>query len=189
MGKQVVVFIGITILCIISHISFAHHVLGRPSYGLDESSNTPPSMQVESQIGNYLVTMMVYPAFPKAHEQGRIHFYAVCLDNGVSFPGTVLFKVVDNSWFSSKEEVLGTQEPNDNIFRQGFVFAEDGQYLIVAEFAADGQPYIIDFPMRVGAPAPFGVIGITVFLLAFILIVVKWLSRKRLQHIGAAKPD
>ena len=40
----------------------AHHVLGRPSYSLNEDSNTPPSMQVEVQLGDLFVTTMVYPA-------------------------------------------------------------------------------------------------------------------------------
>ncbi len=34
----------------------AHHVLGRPAYSLNEDSNTPPAMQAEIQIGDYLVT-------------------------------------------------------------------------------------------------------------------------------------
>lgn len=48
--------------------AYAHHVLGRPAYSLNEDSNTPPSMQVETQIGDYLVNMMVFPAFPKPGE-------------------------------------------------------------------------------------------------------------------------
>jgi hypothetical protein len=53
--------------------AYAHHVLGRPSYSLNEDSNTPPSMQIETRIGNYFVTYMVYPAFPKPGEPGRIN--------------------------------------------------------------------------------------------------------------------
>jgi len=59
----------------------AHHVLGRPAYSLNEDSNTPPSMNIETQIGDYLVTAMVYPAFPRAGESGRINLYAVHLDS------------------------------------------------------------------------------------------------------------
>ncbi len=45
--------------------AIAHHVLGRPNYSLNEDSNTPPSMQGEVQIGDYFVTYMAFPAFPR----------------------------------------------------------------------------------------------------------------------------
>jgi hypothetical protein len=54
----------------------AHHVLGRPTYSLNEDSNTPPSMQVETQIGAYFVSYMAFPAFPKPNEAGRVSVYA-----------------------------------------------------------------------------------------------------------------
>ena len=67
--------------------AYAHHVLGRPSYSLNEDSNTPPSMQIETRIGNYFVTYMVYPAFPKPGEPGRINLYALSIkDNKLSNP-------------------------------------------------------------------------------------------------------
>ncbi|MCK5385761.1 MAG: hypothetical protein KAJ39_01150, partial [Gammaproteobacteria bacterium] len=55
---------------------FAHHVLGRPAYSLGADSNTPPSMQVETQIGEYYVTYMAFPAFPKPNQRGRVNLYA-----------------------------------------------------------------------------------------------------------------
>ena len=57
---------GLTLLLSIIILSVpvqAHHVLGRPSYSLNEDSTTPPSMQVETQIGDYYITYMVFPAF------------------------------------------------------------------------------------------------------------------------------
>ena len=140
---------------------FAHHVLGRPAYSLNEDSNTPPSMQVETQIGNYFVTYMVYPAFPRAGESGRINLYATHMDGGEPFAGEVTFTVRDDAWFgAAAPEVLGVQQPDDSVFRQGFVFSEDGDYVIRAEFQADGEPYLVDFPLSIGQPSPVGPIWI-----------------------------
>ena len=60
-------FSYVVILCSVFLINdvFAHHVLGRPAYSLGADSNTPPSMQIETQIGEYYVTYMAFPAFPK----------------------------------------------------------------------------------------------------------------------------
>ena len=49
--NNVLILIGFISL-LMSSESFAHHVLGRPAYSLNEDSNTPPSMQVETQIGD-----------------------------------------------------------------------------------------------------------------------------------------
>ena len=57
----------ILMLCVAQSAS-AHHVLGRPAYSLSEDSNTPPSLAIETQIGDFFVTYMVFPAFPRAEE-------------------------------------------------------------------------------------------------------------------------
>ncbi len=165
----------------------AHHVLGRPSYSLGEDSNTPPSMQVETQIGDYYVTYMAFPAFPQPNEPGRVNLYASRIDNGASFEGEVTFKVRDDSWFATEEEVLGRQPPDDAVFRQGFIFKDAGHYIITAEFESGGEPYIIDFPLRIGDPAPVGPIGLAVGLIALVLIGVNVLQRKRLRRLKAAR--
>jgi len=158
----------------------AHHVLGRPSYALNEDSNTPPSMQIETQIGKYDVTYMVFPAFPRPNEPGRVNLYAVRMDNGTPFRGRVTFKVRDDSLFDDNEELLGVQEVDDNVYRQGFEFLQKGDYIIRAEFAADGEPYQIDFPLRIGEPSSLGPIGITVAVIIIVLISVNILQRKKL---------
>ncbi|WJW74802.1 hypothetical protein QVG61_09855 [Thiohalobacter sp. IOR34] len=158
---------------------FAHHVLGRPAYSLNEDSNTPPSMQVETQIGSYFVTYMVFPAFPRPGEPGRINLYASRIDGGEPFQGEVTFKVRDDGWFSGEEELLGVQPPDDNVFRQGFVFSEAGDYIITARFEADGEPYQIDFPLRIGDPAPVGPLGIAVGVIVAVLVGVNLVQRKR----------
>lgn len=165
--------------------AYAHHVLGRPAYSLSEESNTPPSMQVETQIGKYYVTYMAFPAFPKPNEAGRVNLVASRIDNGAPFTGKVTFKVRDDSWFSRNEEILGTQQIDDGVYRQGFVFNKDGDYIITAEFQADNEPYQIDFPLRIGEPLPVGPIGISALTILLVLIGVNLTQRKRLQRLKA----
>jgi len=163
----------------------AHHVLGRPSYSLGADSNTPPSMQVETQIGEYYVTYMAFPAFPKPNQNGRVNLYASRIDNGNTFNGEVTFKVRDDSWFSSKEEILGTQKIDDGVYRQGFVFSKAGNYIVTAEFQSGGEPYVIDFPLRIGEPGSIGPIGLAVFIIILALVAVNITQRRRLQRIKA----
>ncbi len=158
----------------------AHHVLGRPSYSLNEDSTTPPSMQVETQIGDYYITYMVFPAFPDPNEPGRVNLYASRIDNGKPFEGEVAFKVRNDSLFNAEEELLGVQIPDDNVFRQGFEFRESGDFIVRAEFESDGEPYQIDFPLQIGEPARWGPIGITVAVIMFVLVAVNLIQRKRL---------
>ena len=160
--KTLLLLVG---LVTVSSPVLAHHVLGRPAYSLNEDSNTPPSMQVEAQIGNYFVSYMVFPAFPRAGEPGRINLYATQIDTGEPFHGTIQFTVRDDSWFSSNQEILGVQNPDDSVHRQGFVFSKDGGYLIRAEFESSGEPYVIDFPLRIGQPSAVAPITMAVVLL------------------------
>lgn len=158
----------------------AHHVLGRPSYSLSEDSTTPPSMQVETQIGDYYVTYMAFPAFPSPNEPGRVNIYASRIDNGDPFQGKMTFKVRDDAWFSDKEELLGVQDVDDNVFRQGFEFNEAGNYIIRAEFESAGVPYQIDFPLLIGDPSSFGPLGIAITIILFVLFGVNIVQRKKL---------
>ncbi len=185
--RQLLIFI-VTVL--ISAQAVSHHVLGRPAYSLNENSNTPPSMNIETQIGNYFVTAMVFPAFPKPNEAGRVHFYATHLDSGEPLNTDVIFRVKDNGWFSNHEEKLGAQVLDDSVYRQGFIFQQQGDYIITAEFVADNQPYSIDFPMTVGNPAPVGPLGIAITIIVFILMAVSIVQRKRLirARIQNARP-
>lgn len=160
----------------------AHHVLGRPSYNLNEDSNTPPSMQVETQVGKYYVTYMVFPAFPRPNEPGRVNLYAVRTDDGTPYRGEITFKVRDDSLFDDNEETLGVQVVDDNVFRQGFEFLRKGDYIIRAEFESDGEPYKVDFPLRIGEPSSMGPIGISVAVILIVLIGVNIMQRKRLVN-------
>jgi len=168
------------LLALLSLPAQAHHVLGRPAYSLNEDSNTPPSMQVETQIGDYFVTYMVFPAFPRPNQPGRINLYAKRMDNSQPFAGKITFKVRDDSWFSNNEETLGVQPPVDNVFRQNFEFLKQGDYIISATFEANGEPYVIDFPLRIGNPAVIGPLGITIAVIVIALVGVNLVQRKRL---------
>lgn len=183
MSKAIIILSAL----LFSGVTHAHHVLGRPSYSLSEDSNTPPSMQVETQIGEYYVTFMAYPAFPKPNEQGRVNLYASRIDNGNTFDGEVTFKVRDDSWFSDKEEVIGVQKIDDGVYRQGFIFKEAGDYIIIAEFESGGEPYLIDFPLRIGDPFPIGPIGVSVFIIILVLLGVNITQRKRMQRLKASQ--
>lgn len=165
----------------------AHHVLGKPAYSQSENSSTPPSMQMETQIGDYLVNFMVFPAFPKPGVQGRLHLYAARLDNGQSFLGKVTFKVRDDAWFAAEAEVLGTHEIDDRVYRQGVVFSKEGNYIVTAEFQADGQPYIVDLPLRVGEPASMMPIGLAAGVIVLALLGVSAVQRRRLMRLKAVR--
>jgi hypothetical protein len=169
-----------------SQLASAHHVLGRPAYSLNEDSNTPPSMAVETQIGQFFVTYMVFPAFPKANQPGRLNLYAARIDGGEAFDGEVSFFVRDANWLGdlmgSSEEKLGTQLIDDGVYRQGFVFNKDGSYLIRAYFEADGEPYDIDFPLQVGAESPIGVVGAAVTLLLSIILTANIVQGRRIKR-------
>jgi len=180
-------FVLFCCLLLITTNAIAHHVLGRPSYSLGADSNTPPSMQIETQIGEYYVTYMAFPAFPKPGQQGRVNLYASRIDNGNAFNGKVTFKVRDNSFFSSKEEKLGVQDIDDGVYRQGFIFKQAGDYIVTAEFESGGQPYTIDFPLQIGDPFPIGPLGGSVLVIGVLLVAVNITQRKRLARMKATQ--
>ncbi len=164
----------------------AHHILGRPAYSLNEDSNTPPSMQAEVQVGDYLITYMAFPAFPKPDKPGRISLYISRLDDGMPYPGKVTFKVRADSWLAmiglgGDSKILGIQPPDYKVFRQGFRFHQAGDYIVSAEFQANGEPYTIDFPLRIGEPSRIGPIGIAVGFLLIALLTVTVVQRRRVM--------
>jgi len=186
MKNSKTIFRRMTVLLLallLSANAFAHHVLGRPAYSLNEDSNTPPSMQVETQIGKYFVTYMIFPAFPKPGEKGRINIYASRIDSGDTLASPITFLVRNDGWFVDKtEEVLGTQEVYDGVYRQGFVFKENGSYIISAKFEADGEPYHIDFPLQIGESTSMLPIGIALGSIVLVLVAVNIVQRKRLMR-------
>lgn len=191
--RQVLGWAALLALCL-SLPSYGHHVLGRPAYSLNEDSNTPPSMVVELQIGNFFATYMVFPAFPKPQQPGRVNLYATHILDGQAYDGEVTFYVRDDRWFGATEEFLGIQLIDDGVYRQGFVFQQPGAYIIRAHFDADGEPYDIDFPLQIGAVSPIGTIGWAVAALFVILLGSNlWRSRRltraKIQSAAARQPD
>lgn len=182
------IFFGWILLCASAS---AHHVLGRPSYNLSEDSTTPPSAQIEVILGAYQITFMAFPAFPKPEEQGRLNLYIAALSDDSPFQGEVTFSVRDDSWFNfltdGNREIIGRQSLDGQVFRQGFIFKETGDYLVTASFESGGEPYKVDFPLRVGTPPPVGPVGLTIAVLMLVLIGVNIINRKRLGRVQISR--
>ena len=181
--------LGVSIMAailLLSSVDFAaaHHVLGRPASSLSEDSNTPPGLQIETRVGDFLVTYMAYPAFPKPGQPGRVNLYVTGIGDGAPFQGDVTFKAHGDTWLSwlgigAAQVILGTQPVDDNVFRQRYLFEKAGDYIVTAEFEADGEFHSVDFPLRIGEPAWLGPIGIAVILLAVVLLSVNMVQRRR----------
>jgi hypothetical protein len=162
----------------------AHHILGRPGYSLNEDSNTPPSVTIETQAGGYALTYMVFPDIPRPQSPGRINFYAAHLGSGKPYPGKVKFLARLDSWktwfgINDHMETIGVQSLDDAVFRQGVLFGPAGDYIITAEFEVDGKVHQVDFPMRVGIPDTIGPIGFAVGALFVFLIGFGFVQRRR----------
>ena len=178
------ILLVVTSLLFDTAIADAHHVLGRPSYALNEDSNTPSAMQMETQIGDYFINYMVFPAFPRPNEAGRVNLYIRKLDGGPAYEGKVEFSVRDDSWaswlgFGANKEKLGAQVIDDHVFRQGFMFRARGAYIITASFKDADTPYTVDFPLQVGAPSPYGPIGIATGIVVLFLLGISLIQRRR----------
>lgn len=160
----------------------AHHILGRPAYSLNEDSNTPPSMQGETLVGDFLLTYMVFPAFPRPGEPGRVHLYATAMAGSEPFADTVSFALRVDRWRGMGESVpLGVRRTDDHVFRQSFLAQEAGNYMIAASFELDGEPYVLDIPVRVGAPPLLGPPEVTASALLILLVAISLVQRRRLM--------
>jgi len=179
---KIIAVLSFSFITFLIPVAEAHHVLGRPAYSLNEDSNTPPSMNIETLIGKFFVTAMVYPAFPKPEEAGRINLYVTRLGSKQPLNADIEFSVRNDGWFNSKPEQLGAQVLDDNVYRQAFRFHQRGDYIISASFWDKGEHYIIDFPLRVGEPLPIGPLGIIVTLVLLLLIVVTMVQHKKIRR-------
>ncbi len=189
------VALGSVLWLVMVQATAAHHILGRPAYSLNEDSNTPSSIQGEALVDDYIITFMVFPAFPKPGEPGRIHLYVKPVGGGTPFQGKVAFEVQRDSpipWLTGGNPVrLGVQPVDDNVFRQSFKFPDAGDYLVTARFEAGGKPYHIDFSLRVGAPPAFGVSEILWGVLFAAIVVISLVQRRRAMtgKIRSARDD
>ena len=153
----------------------AHHVLGRPAYQLNEDSNTPSSIQGEAQIGDFSTTYMVFPAFPRPHEPGRISFYATNGKTGQAYNGKTEFHIRERPWYdwlfpTSTFVKLGTQKIDDKVYRQAFQFEQAGSYMISIRFDGTSGPNELEFPLTVGHPPGVDFISILAGVLLLILV-------------------
>lgn len=186
---------GLTLL--VSFGAGAHHVLGRPAYQLNEDSNTPPSIQGEAQVGDFSTTYMVYPAFPRPHEPGRISFYATNAKTGEAHDGEVVFSIRQRHWYDwlglDLEYVeLGTQKIDDKVYRQAFQFEQAGDYMISIQFIGAGEKHTLDFPLTVGHPpgVDFTSVLIGIVLLLFVAAVMIVHRRRAMTgHLRAARNE
>jgi len=131
-----------------------------------------------------MVTYMVFPAFPKPNAPGRISLYVKRLDNGATFDGKVAFRIRDDVMVpalqDAHEEPIGVQELDDNkVFRQSFRFFHAGDYIVSARFEAGGEPYVLDFPLRVGDVSPISPLVIAGGAVLVLLVVVSITQRRR----------
>ena len=92
-----------------------------------------------------------------------------------------LMKWISAEWFSTEAELLGLQKIDDGVFRQGFIFEEDGDYTILAEFSEGEHTHIMNFPLRVGVPPLIGSTAYIVGIVIVVLLVLSMVKRKRLQ--------
>ena len=171
------------VLLSISWTSHAHHVLGRPSYSLDEDSTTPPALEMESQIGEFYISFMAFPAIPSPKEHGRINLHIAGINNPGPYVGDVTFKVRYDSFFHHGETILGTQTIDDSVYRQGFVFEEAGDYIISAEFSNNGQVYKVDMPLTVGKSEIDNAAALIITSIAFILFFFSVYKRRHLRRL------
>ncbi len=174
----------IVVICAMVEQASAHHILGRPSYSLNEDSNTPPAVQVETQLGNHMLTYMVFPDVPSPGKPGRINLYMSSIKDGKPYDGKVTFKVRNDDLlaklgFGVHLETLGVQASDDNVFRQGVLFGEAGDYILIADYRAGGENYSVEFPLRVGVPSSVGPAGLAIGAVALVLIVFGVVQRRR----------
>ena len=157
----------------------AHHVLGRPSYGLDEHSNTPPGEQLEVTSGKYIATFMAFPAFPQPHEPARVNLYLSTFDGGDSYEGPVAFSIRKEGWFSGDEKPLGVQIVDDKVYRQSFEVSERGDYVIVARFESGKDVHVLEFPLLIGEAAVSNTLTVGAGAAVIALIVLTLMNRRR----------
>lgn len=166
-------------------LAWGHHVLGRPAYRFSEDSSTPPALFVETQIGQYMVNVMVYPAFPKAGQESRVKLYATHLDTQQPLSEPVTFLVRDDRWWGDpREEELGVQKADDFIYRQIVVFSENADYILTAKFTALGEPYVVDVPITIGPPSHQWSLLAAAGGIVTVLGWVAWKKRSRRRRGG-----
>ncbi|MEO5376558.1 MAG: hypothetical protein H7832_02040 [Magnetococcus sp. DMHC-6] len=192
MARTLFILLFIVMLQLLVGLSpaLAHHILGRPAYHFGEDSSTPPSISLETQIGQYVVNVMVFPAFPKPGEESRIKFYAIHLKTKETLSVPIQFLIRDDVWFGDKRlESLGEQRPIDGIYRQSVIFKEEANYILTAQFEALNEPYTIDIPLTIGNPTSSWPLFIAAGVVGGMLLLLVWHKKRRRRHQPLASMD
>jgi len=164
----------------------AHHILGRPSYGLDADTTETSSIELDAEIGDYNATFMLYPSLPEPGDHGRINLFIAHAPGTPDPDGPIRFSLRRDSWMAyfgllgAKREI-GLQQPDDRVYRQAMTIPGEGRYVILASFTAGGKPYEFRFPVRIGEPAVVGPAEIAAVLVVLALLVTSVAMRRRVM--------
>ena len=166
--------------------AYAHHVLGRPSYGLDADTTDTSSIELDAEIGHYNATFMLFPSLPEPGDHGRINMFVSHIPGSPDPDGPITFSMRRSGWLSSlglagAEREIGQQVPDDRVYRQSMTIPEEGEYLILARFTAGGEPYEFSFPVQIGEPPPAGPAEIGAVVVIVALIVASVAMRRRVM--------
>ncbi len=175
----------VLVLVALQSFVHAHEVPGKPSHVLSDDPDAPPSLQMETESGRYLLTLTAFPASPKPGQPGTVNLYASRIDDGHPFIGEVTFEARDDGLFSDKQDTIGTQQLHGDHYSQEFVFKEAGDYVLRAEFEADGATHVVELPLTVGTPSSLGTIGAVGGAILIALVTVNLMQRRRLQATRA----
>ena len=175
----------VAMLCAIQP-ALAHHILGRPSYGLDADTTETSSIELDSEIGDYNATFMLYPSLPEPGDHGRINLFIAHVPGAADPDGPIAFSIRRDGWLASigirrGEREIGRQVPDDRVYRQAMTIPEEGHYVIVADFRAGGKPYQFSFPVQIGEPPVAGPAEIGAVAVVLALLVSSVAMRRRVM--------
>lgn len=176
-------------MILLSWPTLAHHVIGAPKFILNEDSDSPVGMQIEMQVGDYLINSMLVPAFPKIEEPAKFNVFVTYLSDGSPMQSDIKFSIIEKNWMGEEynEENLGVQLSDNGLFRQDVVIKREGKYLIRAHFKQNNIPYTIDFPVQVGEGTPFLPLLIALFIIVGLMLGI--FIFKRVQIIKSTPPE
>jgi len=163
-----------------------HHILGRPSYGLDADTTETSSIEMDSEIGDYNATFMLYPSLPEPGDHGRINLFIAHLPGSPAPDGPITFAIRRDSWMAyfgllGARREIGQQFPDDRVYRQAMRIPDEGRYVILASFTAGRKSYEFRFPVQIGEPAVAGPAEIAALVLVLALLVCSVAMRRRVM--------
>ena len=179
--------LSVLLMLVLSAQALAHHAVGRPQYTLAQGEGGTARVEIQLQIGAYAVHYLAAPALPQPGQSGRVELALTAIADRAPYRGEVSFHVRTEGWFGGPErrlvEPVGDESMGDvaaaGVYRQGFVFSEQGAYTIIARFASRGQPYTLEFPLQVGNSSAWPALLIAIGLVVLLLLLVRVLAARR----------